>query len=300
MNILLAVDNSPQSKVAIDVLANRVWPDGSVIKVFCALERREPVFAVMSTQEAALFHGKALDAAKQFTESTANFLAEKFPNCTVVSEAMFADSKEVILKQAEQWPADLIAVGSHGRHGLHRLFLGSVSQTVLLYGSCSTLIARYQHAHEGVPEFDKNILLSIDDTVHSKKAKDWVLNLPWDKDTKFMMISTIPSIVDKYSDGIDALYASKYSGDRMELKQSAQKFLDDSATELRTKFGNEAVTTKLLEGDPAELVLSLAREWPAGLIVMGTRSRGHMTRLFMGSVSQEVVLQAPCPVEVVK
>ncbi|MBS2008956.1 MAG: universal stress protein, partial [Cyanobacteria bacterium SZAS TMP-1] len=50
----------------------------------------------------------------------------------------------------------------------------------------------------------------------------------------------------------------------------------------------------------AELILAIATNWPAGLIVMGSRSRGHMTRLFMGSVSQEVVLQAPCPVEVIK
>lgn len=300
MNILLAVDNSPHSKVAIEVLANREWPDGSVIKVFCSLERREPVFAVMTAQEAELFHGKALEAARQFTESTAQILRDKFPKCKVISEAIFADSKEVILKQAEQWPADLIVVGSHGRHGLHRLFLGSVSQTVLLYGPCSTLIARYQHAHEGIPEFDKNVLVTIDDTVHSKKAKDWVLKMPWAADTQFMLISAIPPIVDKYSDGIDALYASKFSGNRRELRGAAQKFLDESAEELYAKFGAERVKTKLLEGDPAELVLSLARDWPAGLVVMGSRSRGHMTRLFMGSVSQEVVLQAPCPVEVVK
>jgi nucleotide-binding universal stress UspA family protein len=76
--------------------------------------------------------------------------------------------------------------------------------------------------------------------------------------------------------------------------------LDLSAKRLGAKVGAANVSVDLREGDPAETILFSASKWPAGLVVMGSRSRGHMTRLFMGSVSQEVALQAPCPVEVVK
>lgn len=300
MNILLAVDNSPHSKVAADVVLSRQFPSGSNFKVFCAVERREPVFAVMKSDEANALFNKALVAAKEFTEDVAGRIQSRFPDCKAFSEAIFGDSKESILAQAESWPADLIVVGSHGRHGLPRFFLGSVSQTILLYGQCSTLIARYQKGHEGVPEFDKNILVAVDDTAHSKRAFEWVLNMPWPDEAKFTLLMALPPLVEKHSDGIDALYMRKFSGERLEVRQAAQKFLAERAKILETKVGPEKVTTELREGDAAEVILFMASNWPAGLVVMGSRSHGHTTRLFSGSVSQEVVLQAPCPVEVVK
>lgn len=300
MKILLAVDNSEHSRVAVDVLLSRLWPCSSSFKVICAVERRDPVFAVMSPDEAESFHKRALEAAQRFTADVAARLQESFPGCDASAESMFGDSKEIILEHIDRWPADLVVLGSHGRHGLPRLFLGSVSQTVLLYGRCSTLIARYQHAHKDLPEFDKNILLAVDDTRHSRDALEWVLQMPWHKETRFTLLSVLAPIVEKYSDGIDALYRRKFSGSRLEARQNAQIFLEECASRLKAKVGDDRVAIEMQEGDPAEVILLMAKSWPSGLIVMGSRSHGQVTRFFMGSVSQEVVLQAPCPVEVVK
>ncbi|MCC7527138.1 MAG: universal stress protein [Candidatus Melainabacteria bacterium] len=299
MNILLAIDNSSHSRVAVDVVLNRVWPAGSNFKVFCAVERNEPMFAIMKREEAEEFHIKALEAATKLTASVAEELKEKFKDCNAVGEAIFGDSKESILAHL-RWPADLIVVGSRGHHGLPRLFLGSVSQTILLYAGCPTLIARYQHAHEGMPEFDKNILVAIDNTPHSRSVVEWVLDMPWPEGAHFKLVSALPPLADKYSDGIDALYARKFSGERLATRLAAEEFSNEVAKRLRSEVGANRVAIDLPEGDPAEIILSIATDWPAGLVVMGSRARGHVTRLFMGSISQEVVLRAPCPVEVVK
>jgi nucleotide-binding universal stress UspA family protein len=298
VNILLAIDNSPHSQVAVEVVLNRTWPAGSIFKAFCAVERREPVFAVMKREEAEAFHKKALDAAKKVTDDVACRLTDRFPDCSATSEAVFGDSKEMILDRINA-PTDLIVVGSHGRHGLPRLFLGSVSQTILLYAQCSTLIARYQQAHDGIPEFDKNILVAVDNTPHSGVALDWVMNLPWPDDAQFTLLSVLPPLVDQHTDGIDALFR-QFSAERRQARQEAEKFLSENAARLKEKLGSDRVMTDLSEGDAAEKILLAARNWPAGLVVMGSRSHGHLTRWFIGSVSQEVVLQAPCPVEVVK
>jgi nucleotide-binding universal stress UspA family protein len=76
--------------------------------------------------------------------------------------------------------------------------------------------------------------------------------------------------------------------------------LEECAIRLEEKVGIGKVNTELRKGDSVDIILSMATSIPAGLIVMGSRTRGHVTRFFMGSVSQEVVLKAPCPVEVVK
>ncbi|MDM7324303.1 MAG: universal stress protein [Thermus sp.] len=56
----------------------------------------------------------------------------------------------------------------------------------------------------------------------------------------------------------------------------------------------------LLEGRPAEAILEAAVAEKADLIVMGTRGLGALGSLFLGSQSQKVVAEAPCPVLLVR
>jgi len=56
----------------------------------------------------------------------------------------------------------------------------------------------------------------------------------------------------------------------------------------------------LREGDPAKEILQTANENHCGLIVMGTHGRTGLRRLLMGSVAEEVLRKAVCPVLTVK
>lgn len=61
-----------------------------------------------------------------------------------------------------------------------------------------------------------------------------------------------------------------------------------------------AVDHRLLEGDPAAEIVTLAREVGCDLIVMGTHGRTGIGRLLMGSVAESILRKAPCPVLTVK
>ncbi len=52
----------------------------------------------------------------------------------------------------------------------------------------------------------------------------------------------------------------------------------------------------LLAGDPATEIAHLAEELAVDMIMMGTHGRTGLTRLLLGSVAEEVVRRAPCPV----
>jgi len=56
----------------------------------------------------------------------------------------------------------------------------------------------------------------------------------------------------------------------------------------------------VMNGDPRDAILEAAKEVNADLIVMGTHGRSGISRLFMGSVAEEVVRRAPCPVLTVR
>ena len=64
----------------------------------------------------------------------------------------------------------------------------------------------------------------------------------------------------------------------------------------RVAFGE----TRIIDGDPRDVVLGVARELAADLIVIGTHGRRGLSRLLLGSVAEDIVRRAPCPVLAVR
>jgi len=58
------------------------------------------------------------------------------------ADVVSGDPKTVILDEASEWKADLIALGSHGWHGVDRLIMGSVSESVAMHAHCSVEVIR--------------------------------------------------------------------------------------------------------------------------------------------------------------
>jgi nucleotide-binding universal stress UspA family protein len=90
------------------------------------------------------------------------------------------------------------------------------------------------------------------------------------------------------------------------LPPSPQECRDEAWTELRQLYESNPkarelrVATQIGEGDPAREILRVAADTDADLIVMGTHGRTGLRRLLMGSVAEQVLRRAPCPVLTVK
>ncbi|CAN5664226.1 hypothetical protein BH10CYA1_BH10CYA1_51970 [soil metagenome] len=280
VKVLVPIDNSEHSKVPIDVLLMREWPDGTEIKILSVVD------LIISVGDAEKFVGTVVERVQK-----------RFPHATVSSAVVVGESKDVILEQAANWPADLVVMGARGRRGLARILLGSVSQTVLLYGSCSTLIARRPG---GVGDLRlQRVLVAIDNSDHSRKALEWIVKLPWPKATEIKLVGVLNPLAEAHGDGFSALYKSNLALERSKAVDLTQQFLINSGEKLNGTIANK-ITTQVLEGAPGEQILKKAVDWDAQLIVMGSRGHGGISKLWLGSVSQEVVLQAPCPVEVIR
>jgi nucleotide-binding universal stress UspA family protein len=81
-----------------------------------------------------------------------------------------------------------------------------------------------------------------------------------------------------------------------ELRAAAQEELD----RLQAPRADVRAERRLAEGDAVEETLRVARETNADLIVVGTHGRTGLGRLLMGSVAEQVVRRASCPVLTVK
>jgi nucleotide-binding universal stress UspA family protein len=142
MKILLALDDSPYSEAALDEVVARPWPPTSVIRVLSVIQPYTP-----PATEFALAGATLDDIARQQTsdaEALTARAAERLRTAGIPVEAAVreGDPRNSIVEEAEQWGADLIVVGSHGRTGIQRWLLGSVAEAVVAHAPCSVQVVR--------------------------------------------------------------------------------------------------------------------------------------------------------------
>jgi nucleotide-binding universal stress UspA family protein len=152
MKILLAVDGSPCSDVAVEEIGRRPWPDGSSVKVLNAFELPLP-----ATPEGWALPPNYFDELDQAVRTQAESIVKRaseklrtMQNKTIKleSEVLAGPPRAVILDLAAGWGADLIVVGSHGYGRWERFLLGSVSQPVVSHAKCSVEVVRCPHANQ--------------------------------------------------------------------------------------------------------------------------------------------------------
>lgn len=150
MKILLAIDGSPCSDVAVDEIASRPWPQGSSVKVLNTFELPLPAtpegWALPPNYFDELDHAVRTQA-QYIVEGALEKLRRKLDKTiTIEGQSLPGPPRAVILDEAENWGADLIVVGSHGYGRWERFLLGSVSQSVVSHAKCSVEVVRCPHA----------------------------------------------------------------------------------------------------------------------------------------------------------
>lgn len=146
MKILLAIDDSKYSEAALQRVIAQNRPQETEVRVVHVTEpitflyppemaaEYAPTPQLASLREEQLRAAEALLAGAAAKLRAAGFTAE-----TAVYEG---EIRSEIIDLAEKWPADLIVLGSHGRKGLDRFLMGSVSEFVARHARCSVEIIR--------------------------------------------------------------------------------------------------------------------------------------------------------------
>jgi len=142
MKILLATDVSPYSQAAVDEVASRPWPPATIIRVLSVIQPFTPPATEFVLAAATLDDMRRQQVAE--AEGLISGVADVLKKANISTEIAVreGDPRSAIVDEAEQWGADLIVVGSHGRTGLKRWLLGSVAQAVVGHAPCSVEVVR--------------------------------------------------------------------------------------------------------------------------------------------------------------
>ena len=138
MKILLAIDDSKFSEAAAQAVIARHNVQGLEVRVLHAAEA--PTLLTAPEMAQYIPPSESPEEAKAIVEKAAGALRSAGINMTTA--IVQGEAKSIILDDAKAWGADLIVLGSHGRKGLERFLVGSVSEAVLRHAHCSVEIVR--------------------------------------------------------------------------------------------------------------------------------------------------------------
>jgi nucleotide-binding universal stress UspA family protein len=129
----------------------------------------------------------------------------------------------------------------------------------------------------------------IDFSVRSLKALQYAVSFAREHDAEVILVHILPAANTEYS-ALALLQADATPDTLIQLNKLAEKEVGKRAL----------VEVAVRTGAPATEILKVAREMEVDLIIISTHGRTGLTHLLMGSVAEEVVQKAPCPVLVVR
>ena len=194
---------------------------------------------------------------------------------------------------SESSEADLIVLGTHGRSGVERLLLGSVTERVLRRASCPVLTVppRLPDAVPSGAVLFRHILCGIDFSPASERALAYARSLA--KEAELTILHVMEAAMPRHDFAVSGAVhaATGHAG----WSVAAQR-LDDliSADVTACGYGRELITS----GKPCEQILRIAAQDAADLIVIGVHERS--SSFVSGSTTMRVVRNATCPVLTLK
>jgi nucleotide-binding universal stress UspA family protein len=141
------------------------------------------------------------------------------------------------------------------------------------------------------------IVLGFDDSPHAQSALQWICQQRWPEATRVVVVSAVRAPLAVYAE----VYAPAmpYPADVVEdMTRHSHELAEGAQTSLRD--AGLAAESRVLQGDPREVLVDVARAESADLVVVGSHGRTGLAKLVLGSVAAHVVGHAPCSVMVVK
>lgn len=197
----------------------------------------------------------------------------------------------------------LVVMGSHGRQGLTRLLLGSVSARVVQRSAVPVLVCRAPAlpanegepggSHEAVTRIKRlrNIMVATDFEPGCDAAVHSAFELGDALGAKVHLLYAYPPAITEIGNGVGVIgHDALRSNAQSRLRLLAQRYQNSPAM-------GRCLTVM---GEPALTVVEGAEEIHADLIVLGSHGRSELARSLLGSVAQSVLQDAPCEVMVAK
>lgn len=271
------------------ILVARDYSASSETAFRYALQLAERSRADVHTLFAEVIHGPS--APQHDEHETGGDLGRRL----VVKHALVRDTAAApaILQYARDNGIDLIVMGTHGRRGLRRLFIGSVAEEVVRLSTCPVLTVHTSTTME-TPVI-RDILVPIDYSPHSRAALRQASDLAVEFGASLDLLHVIEEPLHPafYNTGVFSIYDIQPDIEVRAEEHLRELYRDASETSVEVRY-------HVMPGHAAREIVRFAEERRSGLIVTSTHGLTGIEHLLIGSVAEKVTRMAPCPVLTVK
>jgi nucleotide-binding universal stress UspA family protein len=198
---------------------------------------------------------------------------------------------EQLLAYVEDRDVDLVVMGTHGRRGVQRMLLGSVTEEVVRKAPCPVLTVNPEAEIQPAPTL-RHILVPVDFSDAAKAAVRHAQQLALLYGAKLHLLHVVEEVV----------YPSAYGVEPpvLPIEDVVTRVETSMGAMVRDELGDERVRVTATVGYAPMTILDYAEDTGADLIVIATHGRSGLDRVLLGSVAERVLRRSPIPVFVVK
>ncbi len=237
-----------------------------------------------------------IEHQNRFMDYAKSEISRLVGNEPIDSQALvtLGNTTEEISRLVVEFKADLVITATHGRSGLKRFFLGSVTERLMRTLTCPLLVLR--GAEDGSEsKFQKfpfkRILVGCDFSSDSDLAFKNSLSMAQEFESELHMVHVVEPSGYKDLFKMPAEQGEKFKQDLFDMiKGRLKSMVPDEALNWLT------LQTHLLVGKPYAEIIRYAEINDIDLIALGIRGHGMVEDILVGSTTDRVIRRAPCPV----
>ena len=290
--VVVGVDGSDQSQAALEWASAEAVRRGVALHIVHALGMPLIVSAYGGPQRFQPTNEMSGQADAVVT--SAKEKAEKLqPSLAVETVTALEEAPLALIRQSH--PHDLIVLGSRGLGSLAALFVGSVSVRVAAQAPCPVVVVPSEGGKPATTKLDR-VVVGVDDSKNARRALGLAVDLTAETEGDLLVGNSweVPFPYDPV-----AMTAAGYQPqDDIFEKQSEElvaELLADVMDDQREDV-NVQVSVVRTQSNPVSALLEASAD--ADAIVVGSRGRGSVRGLLLGSVSQGILHRSKIPVVV--
>jgi nucleotide-binding universal stress UspA family protein len=280
MTVVVGVDGSPESLAAVRTATTEAkWRNQAlrIVHAFVWPTLHVPVGPPQGgPPDAGLRH-----AAEAILDEAASAATQTDPSVHISKELVTGAPVPVLLRATHG--AELVVVGDRGLGGFTGLLAGSVAVGLAMYASAPVLVVKGDLARNGP------VVAGVDGAGTCESAVDYAFQEASYRETELVAVHAWTSPVSPVpGDMLPLVY------DIAATTAAHTRVLAEVVTGHRERYPDVKVRLAVEHHRPAATLIRHSES--AQLIVVGSRGRGGFTGLLLGSVSQQVLHHAQCPV----
>ena len=211
-----------------------------------------------------------LDYAETYLKEMGLNVAQKIKIC--------GEAVDTILDLVDSGKYDFVVLGSHGKKGIQK-WLGSVSQEVASSANISSYISKNINNR-------KKVLFAVDNSELSAKVVLNSLNF-LNLEDKEIYLATVYEVPDYLF--LEGNVASTWILEIEKKQEQASRLLLNSFEKSFIEKGFQVNDKLIFRGVPSQEIINFSNKEDIDLVVTGIRTRKHLSKFLLGSVSKRIL-----------